>query len=214
MTQKSASEMNFEKGASIFVFVVALITFLLSTVVVGHETYQYFYYVTNKIKLFPRMISWIAFCEMIGSLIMLIGILTRSSQVCAIQSGLFQFFNRLSWNWTLMLTLQLDRVIVRKLVPIKEWQMHIATLAFALFFEVVPFFVRDVKYGSDDASTHLEDAGAGGVDFKFICTGFTGNQTLVDQMTSAVFTGYLVGIIVLLLMMNYRLYHFLNVTKN
>jgi hypothetical protein len=181
------------EDANKMLFAIGLVTFILSFLIVICTIFN----PSIRSKLFPRIVAWISFCEMMGSLSILFGV-TKNDLLCTLQSGLFMFFERAGWNWTVVLALQLDGLVTRKNIPFNEWQMHAISWSISLFFEIVPFF-RNMSYGSDDDST--------------ICSGLHYHR-FVTEMIAIIFTGYLFIVILILFFLNIKLFHFLRISGN
>lgn len=179
--------------ANKILFATGLVTFILSSIIVLCTVVNE----SIRSKLFPRIVAWISFCEMMGSLAILFGV-QKQEAICSLQSGLFMFFERAGWNWTVILAYQLDGLVTRKSIPLNEWQMHLITWSISFLFEFIPYMFS-MRYGSDDDST--------------ICSGLHFHR-YVTEMIAVIFTGYLLLIILILLFLNFRLFYNLKITGN
>jgi hypothetical protein len=97
---------------------------------------------------FMRIIFWISFCDLVGSVCGAFGFPPNSSPLCPIQSFVLVSFFKASWMWIVVLCYQMNYFLKFGRFGLRPWQMHIIIWSLSFGTSLMP--LAAVEYGRDD----------------------------------------------------------------
>lgn len=123
------------------------ISFALSSLVV--LTGLVFTSMLQSRNIFSYCLFFISLCDMVGSIVYILGFPRNGTIVCEFQAFLFVFVVPSSWLWTAALVFQLRCAVIYKRIWLSATSLHLIVWGLNLLLTLLPLSTN--AYGQDDA---------------------------------------------------------------